>query len=165
MDDALAVGGVQCIDHGEGDIHESREAYRPACDLLLQRLSLEQLHREKRRIAADVMNGADVGVVERGCGTRFALEAFKRQLGYRCSAWQDLDGHHTPETRVRRPIHLTHPSAAERRDDLVGAEARAGSQRHEWIGALILVGDPVRGKGKATDRDITLRAPVWDGVG
>ena len=95
------------------------------------------------------MDGADVGVVERGCGTRFALEAFKRQLGYRGSAWQDLDGHHTSETRVRRPIHLTHPSAAERRDDLVGAEARASSQRHEWIGTLILVADPVRGKGKA----------------
>ena len=112
----------------------------PRASRCCERLSLEQLHRDERRIGCRRRNGADVGVVERGCGTCFALEAFKRLLGYRGPAWQDLDGHHTSETRVRRPIHLTHPSAAERRDDLVGAEARASSQRHDWIGALILVG-------------------------
>jgi hypothetical protein len=31
---------------------------------------------------------------------------------------------------VLRPIHLAHPARAERRDDLVGAETRAGFQRH-----------------------------------
>jgi hypothetical protein len=36
-----------------------------AIEPLLERLTFEQLHRDERRIGADVVDGADVGVVER----------------------------------------------------------------------------------------------------
>ena len=42
---------------------------------------------------------------------------------------QHLDRHLAPEPRVPRPVHLAHPARAERREDLVGAEASPGGER------------------------------------
>jgi hypothetical protein len=38
----------------------------------------------------------------------------------------DLDGNVTTEARVPRAVHFPHASGAERREDLVGTEGRAG---------------------------------------
>ena len=65
MHDALAVRGIQGIGHGEGDVDEDRDVHRAASEPLLERLALEQLHRDERRIGADIVDGADIGVVER----------------------------------------------------------------------------------------------------
>ena len=45
---------------------------------------------------------------------------------------QDLDRDLAPEPRVARAVHLAHAAGAERRDDLVGAEARAGGVRAQF---------------------------------
>ena len=65
MHDALAVRGIQGIGHGEGDVDEDRHLHQAASEPLLERLAFEQLHRHERRIRADIVDGADVGVVER----------------------------------------------------------------------------------------------------
>ena len=44
---------------------------------------------------------------------------------------QDLDGHRSIEPRVARLIDLPHPARADERDDLVVAQAGAGSQGHD----------------------------------
>ena len=43
---------------------------------------------------------------------------------------EDLDRHLAPQPRILRPIHLPHPPRADRREDLVRAEARPGGKRH-----------------------------------
>ena len=43
---------------------------------------------------------------------------------------QDLDRHRALQPRVPRPIHLSHPARADRRDDLVRSESGAGGKRH-----------------------------------
>ena len=43
---------------------------------------------------------------------------------------QDLDRHRAVEPRVARPVDLAHPARAERRDDLVGAQAFPGREGH-----------------------------------
>ena len=43
---------------------------------------------------------------------------------------QHLDRHLALQLRIPRPVHLSHPARAQRRDDLVGPEARSGRQRH-----------------------------------
>jgi hypothetical protein len=48
--------------------------------------------------------------------------------GHGC--WQDLDRDLAFQVRVGRAIHLAHPTRAERRDDLIRAEARAWSHPH-----------------------------------
>src|SRR5215203_2059600 len=63
MHDALAVRGFQGISDGAGDVNELRDWQRAAVESLLERFSVEQLHRDERRIDADIVDGADIGVI------------------------------------------------------------------------------------------------------
>ena len=47
------------------DVNEGRDLQRAASEPLLERLAFEQLHRDERRIGADIVDGADIGMVER----------------------------------------------------------------------------------------------------
>ena len=62
---------------------------------------------------------------------RFALEAFAQLGGGYDRGREDFDGDGAIEPRVARFVHLAHAAGAERREDFVGAKARAGSQRQE----------------------------------
>ena len=61
---------------------------------------------------------------------RLALEAREALGVLRERGGQRLDRDVAPEPRVAGAIHLAHAARAERRDDLVGAEAGAGGQGH-----------------------------------
>ena len=56
---------------------------------------------------------------------------------------QNLDGDRSLQPRVTRPVDLAHPARAERREDLVGTEARALSDAH----LLFLLVRPVQNNG------------------
>jgi hypothetical protein len=73
---------------------------RAAAQQLPQRLPLEQLHHDVRaaEVVADVVDRADVGVVERGGDARLALEPLER-LG---SASRSADRTLTATGRFRR---------------------------------------------------------------
>jgi len=49
---------------------------------------------------------------------------------------QRLDGDVAAEPRVARAIHFAHAARAERRDNLVGAEAAAGGDPHGLLSAV-----------------------------
>ena len=67
---------------------------------------------------------------ERRDRLRLPLEAGER-VGVGGEALrEDLDRDVAVEPRVARPVDLPHPARAERRQDLVGSEARAGRKRH-----------------------------------
>ena len=72
---------------------------------------------------------ADVRMVQRGDGLRFALEAL---LAFRNRSRQvrreHLDGDRAVQPRVGRLVDLAHAAGAERREDLVGPESGAGLQ-------------------------------------
>src|SRR5207302_9232032 len=65
-----------------------------------------------------------------GGGLRLLLEPAEALRVLRKRRRQHLDRHLAPEARIARAIHLAHPTGAEGRQDLVGAEARAGGERH-----------------------------------
>ena len=65
MHDALGVRRIKGIGDGEGDVDEDRHVHRTARELLLECFAFEQFHRNERRIGADVVDGANVRVVER----------------------------------------------------------------------------------------------------
>lgn len=46
------------------------------------------------------------------------------------TGWQNLDRDVPRQTFVAGPIHLAHPSRAERREDLVRPEPGTGGKRH-----------------------------------
>ncbi len=76
------------------------------------------------------MNVRDVRVVEGGEHLRFAAEAREPIRIARDGRDQNLDGHVAIELRVAGAIDLAHAAGAEQRDDVIGAELRAGIERH-----------------------------------
>ena len=83
-----------------------------------------------RRWSPDVVQRADVRMVERRDGARFALEALAELgIGGECVG-QDLDRDDAIEPRVARLVDLAHAAGADEREDFVGAEAGAGGQSH-----------------------------------
>src|SRR6185503_6070569 len=99
-----------------------------ARDAVRQRLALEQLH--DQIVVADVVEGADVRMVQRRDRLRLALEA-RAQIGSMCELRrQDLDGDAAIEPGVAGAVDLAHPARAERPDDLVWTEARSWGELH-----------------------------------
>jgi hypothetical protein len=91
---------------------------------------------QRTRPDADVVNGDDVGVVE-GCRSlRFLLKA-AHEVGLLCEGLrQDLQRDIALQPRIARAIDLAHTTAANQRDDFVGANARTWRERHRVSGGL-----------------------------
>ena len=65
MHDTLAVRSIEGIGNGACDVNEDRDFHQAASEPLLECLAFEQFHRDERWIGADIVDGADTGVVER----------------------------------------------------------------------------------------------------
>ena len=116
---------------------------------------------------AEVEDREDVRVRERGDGLGLALEARER-VGVRGQLrGKDLDRDVAVELRVARAVDLAHAPGAERREDLVGAEACSGGKRQ--VGCILgentviprsgATRDPVRKRdGGNPVRDPSLRS-------
>ncbi len=69
---------------------------------------------------ADIVESADVRVIEGGDGVRLGLESGAEFLA------DNFDGDIAAETGVMRAVDLAHASRSDRREDFVRAEACAG---------------------------------------
>ena len=79
MEDPFGVRRGQRVSKRETGVDEHGRVHRAASETLMQRLAVEQFHhQEGHRRGADVVNGANPGVVERRNGLRLALEALER---------------------------------------------------------------------------------------
>ena len=90
-----------------------------------ERLALPVLHDDEvdARVATNVVNGADVGMVERCDGFRFALEGGTRVSIARCVRRQHFDRHSAIESCVACTIDLAQAAGAE------GGEVSYGPRR------------------------------------
>ena len=77
VDDAFGVSRVQCIGNLDGHFEEMLQLHRAVPDVMLQRLTVEILHSDNGLtiFLADVINRADVGVVERRGGLGFTSKS------------------------------------------------------------------------------------------
>ena len=77
MYDAALVRCRQTVRDLQTDLDRLANPERTAIEALAQRLALQQLHDEIRRLGlhADVEHGENVGMIKRGDGARFLLEA------------------------------------------------------------------------------------------
>jgi hypothetical protein len=92
--------------------------------------TVNQFHDEIVR--ADVEQGADVGVVQRGDGIGFAPEAVG-ELGLR-----ELNDNFAAEPRVPRAPDFAHAAFADEIDQLIGAELSRQSRRgHEPVSIIL----------------------------
>jgi hypothetical protein len=115
VDDALLVRGIQRIGDLDGQLCQVLGRQRPAQDPLLECATLQQLHGDEVPAVGfvDVVNGANIGVVQRRGGARLALEAFERVLIARKLFRQELQRHLPAELQIFGLVNDTHPPAPE----------------------------------------------------
>src|SRR5260370_39290285 len=77
MHNALGVSCVQCVRDLDGKRQQSSLLQRTVPDRVLERLAIQKFHGDERQpvLVTDVMDGANVGVVQGRSGLRLALEA------------------------------------------------------------------------------------------
>ena len=110
---------------------------------VVQRLALEQLHRDEALPLdlVDRVDGADVRMVERGGGPRLALEARLGIAVARPLGREKLERHGAPELQVLGAVDDAHAAGPELLDDLV---VQDGAADH---GGFYLTGNAVPGSG------------------
>src|SRR5581483_8000090 len=92
-------------------------------DAMLQRHAVKKLHRDERAPAliADVVDGTDVGMVERRGSLGFAAESFQRLRVVSYRLRKELEGDKTVEPGILSLVHHAHPPAPELfQDGVVG---------------------------------------------
>ena len=112
---ACRVCGGQSIRDLNRDIHGFFQIQCLVCDLLTKRLAVHKFSSNEVRtsVPPDLVNGDDVGMIERGCSTRFALKTLDLCVVFSKLCGQDLDGNLAVEHYVVRQINLTHAARAE----------------------------------------------------
>jgi hypothetical protein len=66
MDNAFAVGVIERVGDGNGNVEQLIELPRPADDRVSQGLAIEEFHRDKGLafVLSDFVDGANVGMVQ-----------------------------------------------------------------------------------------------------
>ena len=109
-----------------------RHRQRPLAQTVRQSLALQVFHHQvvDAILAADIVQSADVGMVQRRNRARFPIEALLGLGVLGKMRGKNLDGDSSIEPRVPRPIHLSHPARPERRLNLIWTESRARGKPH-----------------------------------
>ena len=133
MHDPLRVGRVQRIGDFRRQLKHLFERQRLSAEQMLQRLSFQQFHGDEVLAVrfVDLVNGADVRVIERGGGKGFPLESFSGRgiiLHFRGQKFQrDM----AAQLEVFGFVDHTHPAAAELRQNAVMRDGFPDHRRFE----------------------------------
>jgi hypothetical protein len=128
MDDARAVRLVERFGDLDRDVQRLVRLQRSPRDPCDERFALQVLHDEVVGpvLVPHVEEGADMRMLKGRDRLGLSLETrFQLGIGGR----KNLDGDHAVEPRVARLVDLAEAARAQRGDDVVGAEARAGLHR------------------------------------
>ena len=113
VDDPFGVRRIERV--GDFDRHRQRafDFEWPAVDEMLECSPVEILHRDEGLafMLSDLVNGADVGMIQCGSGTCFAPEAFQRLFVMSYVLGQEFQGHETAQLSVLRPEDDSHAAA------------------------------------------------------
>ena len=121
MDDAFGMRSFERVGDFDGKGEQVVHLDRTPIDAVLERLAVEKFHGDEGLavLLADVVNGADVRMIQRGGGLGFALETGQ---GLRVAGdvlREKFQRDETAQARVFRFVHHAHSSAAESFDDPV----------------------------------------------
>jgi hypothetical protein len=153
VDDPARVGRGEPVRDRGGDLERFRPRDGPPLEPRPQGLTREELgdREEDASLEAHVVDRDDVWMGESGHGARLAGEAPPGRLVGAQLLVDRLDRHLAAQPRVEGPVHLSHPTGAEEREDLVGAGTAAGGERHGGV--------TPRGAASRPAPDRSLRAP------
>src|SRR5947209_2024 len=119
MNDALAVRGIQRIGDLHGQWKQSLQIERAPSNTVLQRHAFQVLHRNEREatIFTDVVDRADIRMVERRCRLRLSLKSRQRLRISTNFVRQELQRNEAVQARVLRLIDDAHAAAAQHLHD------------------------------------------------
>jgi hypothetical protein len=128
MHDTFGVGGLQCVRHLNPYVQHVFGLQRHAADSVFERLALHQLHHDKRPalVLADIVNRADIGVIQRRGGAGLALKAFQRLLVSGVIIGKELQSDKPAEPRIFGFEDHTHAAASELFEHVVVGNGPAG---------------------------------------
>ena len=111
----------------------------PFLQPLGQRVALQVLHHQEVDpvLAPDVMERANVRVVQAGDGLRLALEPLLEIGVGGDMLGEHLDGDGAVESRVSGFVHFPHTAGPNGGNDLVRAQLPSGFKRHRLLGDLL----------------------------
>ena len=124
MHDALTMSFVERIDDLNAIAQDLLDRKRPLQQTISECLAFQIFHDEKIRavLVADIVERADVRMIQTRHGVRFALHALPQLCIANQIGAQDFDGYITTEFGIARQIHLTHTARAELRADFITAK-------------------------------------------
>ena len=164
VDDSGVVGGVEGVGAVDADFEEAFEFERVRGDEVLERGAVEKFHGDEGAavVFADVVDGADVGMVQRGGGTRFTLESFERLRIVGEIVGKKFESDEAAEARVFGFVDDAHSATAEFFDDAVVRNCLAdegGGVSHQWWEILWvrLLGVKCGGENARGDDELVMR--------
>src|SRR6266566_9074354 len=121
VDDPLSVGRVQCVGDLNAEIEQPLGLQRPSCNEVLKGLPLQELHDDKvlSLVLADLMDRANIGMIQGGSCPRFTLKSLQRLMIGRELIGQELQSDVAAQTQVFGLIDHTHATAAQLFQDAV----------------------------------------------
>ena len=138
VDDTLGVGSFEAVGDLNTDIQEFGYFDGFPADAILERLALEQLHGDERSAfeLANIVNGANVGVIERGSSACFAAETLDGLRVMGNVVGKKLEGHIPTEAGVLGFVDYAHSATAQFfQDGVVGdrlVQKRGGVRHRPW---------------------------------
>ena len=110
MDNAFRVRRLQAVGNLNRQLHHVIRFQRLALDAVFEGLALQVLHDDEGLafMLVNVVNGADVGMIERRGRAGFALEAFQRLAVLGKMLRQKLQGDEAAEFNVLGLVHHSH---------------------------------------------------------
>ena len=136
MHDARGVRLGQTLGGLMGDIGQLPHGQTACDEEVAQGHALHPFHRDERHagLLADVVDGQDVRMIQRGGGLRFLLEPAETIGIAGHVARKDLDGNRAIEPRVARAVHLAHAPRTDGLGDFIRAKTRTWGERHRADG-------------------------------
>src|SRR5205807_1448373 len=121
VDDALGVRHVQCVRDLNAEIEQHLGLQRLPRDEVLKGLPLQELHDDEvlSLVLADLMDSANIGMVQGGSCPRFTLKSLQRLMIGCELIGQELQSNVAAQTQVFGLIDHTHAAAAQPFQDTV----------------------------------------------
>ena len=115
MDDAFGMRSDERVGNLDGDVEKLVEFHGLAAETLLQTLAFQLLHDDERVavVVVNLVDGADVGVVQLRGSACFTLEPLERLAIVDEGVRDELEGHVAAKTSVFRLVHDSHAAATE----------------------------------------------------
>ena len=132
MHHSLAVGCVQGIGDLDGDAQHFTTGNRTLDQAFGQRLAFQKFHHQvvTAVVVADVVQRADVGVIETADGLGLAGKTLPDVGAAGHAFGQDLDGDRSVQAWVVGLVDLAHAAGTGLADDFVGAEFLSRFEAH-----------------------------------